>query len=73
MNLIDDRRQLEQAVRQQKILEKITEILAEERERVYIDIRLEGCSEQFFSEDRPSGPLGGRRMGPAGVGRPGMR
>ena len=59
MNLMDDRRQLEQAVRQQKIMKQIGDILAEERERVYLDIRVQGCAERFFNREN-TGPLGGK-------------
>ncbi len=43
MNMQDDRRQLEEAVRQQKLMVRLAEILDRERSRTYVDIRLPNC------------------------------
>ena len=43
MNLVDDRRQLEEYVRSQKMYEEILDLLQRERARMYIDVRLENC------------------------------
>jgi peptidyl-prolyl cis-trans isomerase SurA len=43
MNMVDDRRQLEELVRQKKLFERMREVLDTERGRVYVDVRLPGC------------------------------
>lgn len=43
MNLTDDRRQIEDAVRQEKLLGRMQELLERERERIYVDLRMPGC------------------------------
>jgi peptidyl-prolyl cis-trans isomerase SurA len=43
MSLIEDRRKLEEAVRQQKLFEVLSELLASERKKTYVEIRFEGC------------------------------
>lgn len=51
-NLADDRRQIEEAVRQQKLIARLQELLDRERERLYIDVRMPGCA---LSADRRPG------------------
>ena len=43
VNLTDDRRQIEEYVRSQKLYDEIVELLERERERMYVDVRLEQC------------------------------
>ena len=44
MNLTDDRKQIEEAVRQQKLLARVEELLDRQRERYYVDIRMPDCA-----------------------------
>ena len=44
MNLTDDRRQLEDGVRQQKLVVEVEKILERERRRTYVDVRMPECS-----------------------------
>lgn len=46
MNLADDRRQLEEAVRQRKLFRDLDRILEQERGRTYVDIRMPECGEE---------------------------
>ena len=43
INMSDDRRQIEEMVRQRKLQTRINEILEQERGRMYVDVRLPGC------------------------------
>ncbi len=44
MNMGDDRRQLEEMLRQQRLVKRLQEIIAKERGRVYVDVRMQECS-----------------------------
>ena len=44
MNLADDRRQIEEFVRQQKLYAQLQSVLDRERERVYVDMRMPDCA-----------------------------
>jgi peptidyl-prolyl cis-trans isomerase SurA len=44
MNLTDDRRQIEELVRQEKLFARMQEVLDRERERIYVDLRMPDCA-----------------------------
>jgi peptidyl-prolyl cis-trans isomerase SurA len=50
MNLQDDRRRLEDAVKQQKLGGLVEEILQRERDRTYVETRLSECADQRTSQ-----------------------
>lgn len=43
MNLTDDRRRIEEAVRNQKLMERLQVVLDDEREKTYVDVRMPEC------------------------------